>query len=55
MRAGYLEPMSEKSPQKKTTKKAGRSLKEKRADKRSKADDPAATGFKAKSADKPKG
>jgi len=47
--------MPEKSPQKKSAKKVGRSLKEKRADKRSKADDPAPMGLKPKSADKSKG
>jgi len=31
--------MSEKSPQKKSTKKVGKTLKEKRADKKTKADD----------------
>jgi len=36
----------EKSPQKRTAKKAGRSLKEKRADKKAKSDDPAPLGFK---------
>jgi hypothetical protein len=39
--------MPEKSPQKRSAKKAGRSLKEKRADKKAKADDPAPMGFKA--------
>jgi len=38
--------MPEKSPQKRTAKKTGRSLKEKRAEKKAKADDPAPMGFK---------
>ena len=39
--------MPEKSPQKRANKKAGKSIKEKRADKKAKADDPAPLGFKA--------
>jgi len=45
----------EKSPQKRSSKKAGRSLKEKRADKKAKSDDPAPLGFKAANNQKPKG
>ncbi len=45
--------MPEKSPQKRSSKKAGRSLKEKRADKKAKTDDPAPMGFKG--AKKPSG
>ncbi len=47
--------MPEKSPQKKSAKKVGRSLKEKRADKRAKSDDPSPMGFKPKNSDKAKG
>ena len=45
--------MAEKSHQKRSTKKVGKSLKEKRVDKKTKADDPAPIGFKA--AKKPSG
>jgi len=36
----------EKSPQKRSNKKVGKSIKEKRADKKAKTDDPAPLGFK---------
>jgi hypothetical protein len=45
--------MPEKSPQKRSAKKVGRSLKEKRADKKAKGDGAAPIGFKP--AQKPKG
>jgi hypothetical protein len=45
----------EKSPQKRSSKKVGRSLKEKRADKKAKTDDPAPLGFKQAGGQKPKG
>ncbi len=38
--------MPEKSPQKRSSKKEGKSLKEKRADKKAKGDAPAPMGFK---------